>query len=104
MTYRGTYPVLKPLEIVTALEGWGISISKEQLARPTPEFVETIFCACLRRVTNISDESLAAPMDEILEHAPIFEERVCILLEHVDNADMHSSRRNGTWLPLLPVC
>lgn len=45
-------------DITNALAGWGLSVSHEQLVRPSSDFVEAVYCACLQQVTDIDHDSL----------------------------------------------
>ena len=46
-------------DIINSLAGWNMPVSQEQLIRPSPDFVQTIYCACLQQITDISHESLS---------------------------------------------
>ena len=52
------FPSMSVGEIVESFTGWGYSISPEQVARPTSDFVLGVYAACLSRVTGISIEIL----------------------------------------------
>jgi kinetochore protein Nuf2 len=45
-------------DIINSLAGWNMPVSQEQLIRPSPDFVQTVYCACLQQITNISHESI----------------------------------------------
>lgn len=45
-------------EIVDSFTGWGYSLSPEQVARPTSDFILGVYTACLSRVTGITLEIL----------------------------------------------
>jgi kinetochore protein Nuf2 len=69
---------MPPSEIIHYLSTWGITISQEQLLRPTPDFVESVYYACLEQVTGTTSDtvrdavqnSLAALEDaDQVEHA-----------------------------------
>ncbi|THU86254.1 hypothetical protein K435DRAFT_370468 [Dendrothele bispora CBS 962.96] len=64
---KASYPSMSIQEIIAALAMWGLSIADEQLQRPSPEFVEGIFCACLQQATDITVESLTGPVQEAVE-------------------------------------
>lgn len=49
-------------DITTALGGWGLSVSPDQLAHPTSDFVEGVYCACLQQVTGLTYDSLREPV------------------------------------------
>ncbi|EGO21650.1 hypothetical protein SERLADRAFT_410230 [Serpula lacrymans var. lacrymans S7.9] len=53
-------------EIMAALSGWGLSVSNEQLVRPSSDFVATVYTACLEQVTSLSYNSLHDPVQRVL--------------------------------------
>ncbi|KAF5357895.1 hypothetical protein D9756_001783 [Leucocoprinus leucothites] len=59
---KGIFPNMNVPEIITALGGWGLSVRAEQLAHPTADFVEGVYCACLQQVTGLTYESLRDPV------------------------------------------
>src|ERR1700733_12507102 len=63
---RGIFPKMLPSEIVGYLSNWDINITQEQLLRPTPEVVESVYYACLEHVTSISFLSIKAPVQSAL--------------------------------------
>ncbi|KAF9269120.1 hypothetical protein L218DRAFT_851920 [Marasmius fiardii PR-910] len=84
------YPSLTVDDIITALETWGLSVSPEQLYRPTPEFVEGVYCACLDVVTGINNDTLGdalqlsllgSTMDEKEMYSPALKH--ALLLHHL---------------------
>lgn len=62
MSSKGIFPSLSVSDAVASLTGWGLSVSPEQIARPTQDFVEGLYCACLFQVTEIKHESLLEPV------------------------------------------
>lgn len=52
-------PTLSFDEIISNFFSWGFSISHEQLLRPSPEFVSSIYWICLNRVKDLSQDELA---------------------------------------------
>ncbi|OCH95255.1 hypothetical protein OBBRIDRAFT_822977 [Obba rivulosa] len=60
------FPALPIPEIVEAFSNWGYTISPEQVARPSPEFVLGIYSACLEQVTGMTQDVLQAPVDTAL--------------------------------------
>jgi kinetochore protein Nuf2 len=54
----GIFPTMPPSEIIHYLSSWGIAISHEQLLRPTPDFVESVYYACLEHVTYTTVDSV----------------------------------------------
>lgn len=55
---KGIFPQMSIPDITNALAGWGLSVSHEQLVRPSSDFVEAVYCACLQQVTDIDHDSL----------------------------------------------
>ncbi|KAG7094028.1 hypothetical protein E1B28_007650 [Marasmius oreades] len=85
------YPSLSIDDIIIALETWGLSVSPEQLHRPTAEFVEGVYCACLDVVTGINNDTLsdatqlslsASTMDEKELYSPALKH--ALLLHHLN--------------------
>lgn len=70
-----SFPQMSIPDITAALAGWGVSVSQEQLLRPTSDFVEGVYHACLQQVTDISDDSLRGPVQNAL-FASAIEEKV----------------------------
>jgi kinetochore protein Nuf2 len=83
----GIFPTMPPSEIIHYLGTWGIAISHEQLLRPTSDFVEAVYYACLEHVTFTSIEtvrtsvhvrSALASLDDVdqvrsyVDYAPVF--------------------------------
>lgn len=63
---KGIFPQMSIPDIINALSGWGLSVSHEQLIRPSADFVESIYCACLQQVTDIDHEALRDPVQTAL--------------------------------------
>lgn len=63
---KGIFPQMSIPDITNALAGWGLSVSHEQLVRPSPDFVEAVYCACLQQVTDIDHDSLRDPVQSAL--------------------------------------
>jgi hypothetical protein len=59
---KGIFPNMNIPDIITALGGWGLSVSPDQLAHPTADFVEGVYCACLQQVTGLTYDSLRDPV------------------------------------------
>lgn len=70
---KGIFPSMSVSDIVNSLGAWGVPIVQEQLLRPTPEFVEGVYCACLQQVTNINHETLRDPVQRILNEAQLYD-------------------------------
>ncbi|KAJ8094524.1 kinetochore-associated Ndc80 complex subunit nuf2 [Marasmius tenuissimus] len=84
------YPSLSIDDIISALETWGLSVSPEQLNRPTPEFVEGVYSACLDVVTNINADALNDPVQQCLSASTLDEKEIytgavrnALLLHHL---------------------
>jgi kinetochore protein Nuf2 len=58
MSKQFWFPPLANTEILSALSGWGLSVSNEQLAKPTSDFVLGVYTFCLRHVTGLSSDEL----------------------------------------------
>ena len=53
-------------DIINSLAGWNMPVSQERIIRPSPDFVQTIYCACLQQITDISHESLSDQVQSAL--------------------------------------
>ncbi|KIO13148.1 hypothetical protein M404DRAFT_992722 [Pisolithus tinctorius Marx 270] len=53
-------------EIMTALSEWGLSVSTEQLVRPSSDFVMGVYSACLEQVTGLSSGALQESIQSAL--------------------------------------
>ncbi|PPQ66896.1 hypothetical protein CVT26_009836 [Gymnopilus dilepis] len=71
---RGIFPQLNVKEVTDALAGWGFSVSPEQLHRPTPDFVESVYCACLQQATNLNHDTLRGPVHNALNASQVEDE------------------------------
>ncbi|KAG1904029.1 Nuf2 family-domain-containing protein [Suillus fuscotomentosus] len=60
------FPNMPIPEIMTALSEWGLSVSNEQLVRPSSDFVTGVYNACLEQVTSISPNVLHKPTQRAL--------------------------------------
>ncbi|KAF9001985.1 Nuf2 family-domain-containing protein [Cyathus striatus] len=63
---KGIFPQMPIPDIITTLADWGLSVSQEQLVRPTSDFVEGIYCACLQQITGLSSEMLRDPLEDVI--------------------------------------
>ncbi|KAG6878753.1 hypothetical protein C0993_008052 [Termitomyces sp. T159_Od127] len=63
---KGIFPQMSIPDITAALAGWDLSVSQEQLLRPTSDFVEGVYYVCLQQVTGISQDSLRGPVQNAL--------------------------------------
>ncbi|EKM82897.1 hypothetical protein AGABI1DRAFT_118320 [Agaricus bisporus var. burnettii JB137-S8] len=59
---KGIFPNMNIPDIITALGGWGLSVSPDQLAHPTADFVEGVYCACLQQVSGLTYDFLREPV------------------------------------------
>ncbi|KAH9998986.1 Nuf2 family-domain-containing protein [Russula vinacea] len=80
------YPNMGIADIIDALDGWGLSITHHQLVKPTPDFVLSVYCACLQKVVGLSEDSLQEPVQSALSS-----------LEE-PSTDMYSSAINTNFL------
>ncbi|KIJ99575.1 hypothetical protein K443DRAFT_102011 [Laccaria amethystina LaAM-08-1] len=63
---KGIFPQMTIPDIINALSGWGIPVSHEQLVRPSSDFVENVYCACLQQVTDLNQDFLRDPVQNSL--------------------------------------
>ncbi|KAF8636681.1 hypothetical protein AX17_003487 [Amanita inopinata Kibby_2008] len=68
---KGIYPPMTMADIIASLAAWGITVSQEQLGRPTQDFVEGIYCACLRQVTELDHESFKFSAQDALNASQV---------------------------------
>lgn len=64
MSSKFWFPSLPVSEVVDAFTGWGYSVSPEQVARPTSDFVLGVYSACLEQLTGITLETLQEPIEQ----------------------------------------
>ncbi|KAG6816946.1 hypothetical protein H0H87_001461 [Tephrocybe sp. NHM501043] len=95
---KGIFPQMSIPDITNALAGWGLSVSQEQLQRPTAEFVEGVYHACLQQVTEISIDSLRDPVQNALA-ATVGEEKAA-RVEDFNAKDIASPERERTLILL----
>jgi kinetochore protein Nuf2 len=76
---KGIFPAMSVSDIVSSLGAWGVPIVPEQLHRPTADFVEGVYGACLYQVTNINHDALREPVQRILNQAQMVDK---VLHEH----------------------
>ncbi|KAJ6547229.1 Nuf2 family-domain-containing protein [Mycena capillaripes] len=70
---KAIFPSMSTADIINSLGAWGVPVAQEQLHRPTPDFVEGVYCACLYQVTNINHDTLRDPVQRILNEAQMVE-------------------------------
>ncbi|KAJ7684806.1 Nuf2 family-domain-containing protein [Mycena polygramma] len=70
---KAIFPSMTTADIINSLGAWGVPVMQEQLHRPTPDFVEGVYCACLYQVTNINHDTLRDPAQRILNEAQMVE-------------------------------
>ncbi|KAJ7074414.1 Nuf2 family-domain-containing protein [Mycena amicta] len=70
---KGMFPTMSTADIVTSLGAWGVQVTSQELHRPTPEFVEGVYCACLYQVTNINTDALREPVQRALNQTHMVE-------------------------------
>lgn len=64
---KGIFPNMTIPDIIEVLNTWGLNASPEQLNRPTPDFLESIYTACLQAVTGLSLPLLHEPTQNALD-------------------------------------
>ncbi|KAJ6513821.1 Nuf2 family-domain-containing protein [Mycena vitilis] len=70
---KAIFPSMTTADIINSLGAWGVPVMQEQLHRPTPDFVEGVYCACLYQVTNINHDTLRDPAQRVLNEAQLVE-------------------------------
>ncbi|KAG6861878.1 hypothetical protein C0995_010584 [Termitomyces sp. Mi166 len=95
---KGIFPQMSIPDITAALAGWGLSVSQEQLLRPTSDFVEGVYHACLQQVTDIGQDSLRDPVQNTLSASPIEEKAARV--EDFNAKDLVSPERERTLILL----
>jgi hypothetical protein len=70
---KAIFPSMSTADIINSLGAWGVPVAQEQLLRPTPDFVEGVYCACLYQVTSINPDTLRDPAQRILNEAQMVE-------------------------------
>ncbi|KAI0253928.1 Nuf2 family-domain-containing protein [Lactifluus subvellereus] len=60
------YPNMGSADIIDSLDGWGLSVTHHQLVKPSPEFVLSVYGACLQQVVGLGEDSLQAPVESAL--------------------------------------
>lgn len=77
---KGIFPQMSIPDITNALAGWGLSVSHEQLVRPSPDFVEGVYCACLQQVTDVNHDSFRDPVQNALSASSIDDKVLQLIL------------------------
>ncbi|KAG6811487.1 hypothetical protein H0H92_007179 [Tricholoma furcatifolium] len=95
---KGIFPQMSIPDITNALAGWGLSVSQEQLIRPTPDFVEAVYLACLQQVTGISQDSLRDPVQNPLNASAVDDKAARV--EDFNAKDIASPERERTLILL----
>lgn len=57
---------MKIPEIIEALSDWKLTVSAEQLVKPSPDFVTNVYNACLEQVTALNIQALLEPTQNAL--------------------------------------
>lgn len=60
------FPAMENEEITIELSARGLTVSIEQLTRPSSDFVITIYNACLEQVTSLDYEALRGPTQDAM--------------------------------------
>lgn len=58
MSKQFWFPPLPNSEIISSLSAWGVSVSSEQLTKPTSDFVLAVYTFCLQHVTGLNTDEL----------------------------------------------
>ncbi|THH10174.1 hypothetical protein EW146_g8456 [Bondarzewia mesenterica] len=68
------YPAMGHQELIDSFDAWGITLTQQQLLKPTPEFVFDVYTACIQRVNGVTqdvlDERLQTMLADIDEPNP----------------------------------
>ena len=73
---KSYFPQMSLSDIINSLSGWGLPVSPEQLNRPTSDFIEGVYSACLRQVTGIDQQALRDPVQNALSASSITDDKV----------------------------
>jgi len=60
------YPNMGNADIIDSLDQLGLTVSHQQLLRPTPEIVMSICCTCLQQVFGLNGDSFQEPVNSFL--------------------------------------
>lgn len=60
---------MDPIDIIESFADWSISITQQQLSRPSPDFVTYIYAACVRQVTGLLQENLEEAVTNVLRES-----------------------------------
>jgi hypothetical protein len=61
------FPFMKYDEIIEAFQEWGMSVSEHSLRSPTPDFVTTVYAACLQQVTSLNEAAFQPVVQRSLQ-------------------------------------
>lgn len=73
------FPVLRPYEIVGCLADLGITVTEQDLLKPTPVMMKSIYMQLLERLACISKEEIEQPVFgamHVLEFPELHEESI----------------------------
>ena len=73
------FPVLKPYEIVGCLSDLGISVTEQDLLKPSPALMKSIYMQLLERLACIMKEEIEQPVFgamHVLEYPELHEESI----------------------------
>jgi kinetochore protein Nuf2 len=63
---KGIFPTITIPLAINALAGWNLVVSQEQLLRPSPDFVEGVYYACLQLATELTHDAIRDPVLALL--------------------------------------
>ncbi|KAJ7650383.1 Nuf2 family-domain-containing protein [Roridomyces roridus] len=72
---KGSFPSMSVANIIESFSVWKVVVTAEQLHRPTPDFVENLYVACLEQVTKINYDALRQPAETILNQPQLFHDK-----------------------------
>lgn len=93
---KGIFPQMTIPDIINALSGWGLLVSHEQLVRPSSDFVENVYCACLQQVTDLNQDFLRDPVQNSLSSSSVDDKVtktsfLCLASSPISSQDLYAS-------------
>ncbi|KAI0060855.1 hypothetical protein BV25DRAFT_1827411 [Artomyces pyxidatus] len=60
------YPNMGNADIIASLDNWGLTVTQQQLLKPTADFVTNVYSTCVQQVMGLSEEDLEEPLQAAL--------------------------------------
>ncbi|KAH9967904.1 Nuf2 family-domain-containing protein [Russula dissimulans] len=60
------YPNMGNADIIDSLDQLGLTVTHQQLLRPTPDFVLSVCCTCMHQVFGLNEDSFQGPVNSFL--------------------------------------